>query len=106
MKNLFSHAIAQAFDHQFPIAVAWIQSQVRSCRIYGKQSGKGMGVLSYNYDNTQKLKLFTIFLWHTGLPLCENWITVGKQLCLVKSAGKQKQKFWLPTDVTTGSKSL
>jgi hypothetical protein len=40
-----SHAIAQAVSRQLPTAAAPVRSQVRSCRICGKQNGMGTGFL-------------------------------------------------------------
>jgi hypothetical protein len=38
-------AIAQVVSCRLPIAAAWVRAQVRSCGIYGGQSGSGAGFL-------------------------------------------------------------
>jgi hypothetical protein len=47
------HIIAQAFSHWLPTVVAWVQSQVRSCRICGGQSCSEVGFRGeFTVDNT------------------------------------------------------
>jgi hypothetical protein len=38
-------AIAQEVSSRFPITTAWVRAQVRSCEIYGRQRGTGVGFL-------------------------------------------------------------
>jgi hypothetical protein len=38
-------AIAQAVSRWLPIAAAWVRAQIRSCGIYGGESGTGIGFL-------------------------------------------------------------
>jgi hypothetical protein len=53
------HIIAQAFCHWLPSVVAWVQSQVRSCGIYGGQSCSGIGFQGeFTGDNTLLIQFF------------------------------------------------
>jgi hypothetical protein len=66
----YGRAITQAISHRLPAALALVRAQVRSCGIYGRQSGTGDRFspnTSFSPVNSHSTDCSTLIIYHPGL---------------------------------------